>query len=71
MVSYSAGVTTDTKVEGGLFGGLKRMVGGENFFVNTWTAPAQGGEISLAPALPGDMTVLDVRGEDLMIQSGA
>lgn len=71
MVSYTDGVSTDTKVEGGLFGGLKRMVGGESFFVNTWTAPAQGGEVSLAPALPGDMTVLEVSSHDLMIQSGA
>ena len=71
MVSYSTGVTTDTKVEGGFFGGLKRMVGGENFFVNTWHAPAQGGEVSLAPALPGDMTVLEISGQDMLLQSGA
>ena len=71
MVSYSAGVTSETKMEGGLFGGLKRMVGGESFFVNTWTAPAEGGEITLAPALPGDMEVLDIQGNDFMLQSGA
>jgi uncharacterized protein (TIGR00266 family) len=71
MVSYSEGVSTETKMEGGLFGGLKRMVGGESFFVNTWTAPAQGGEITLAPSLPGDMQVLDIGGNEFMLQSGA
>jgi uncharacterized protein (TIGR00266 family) len=71
MVSYSAGLTTDTRVEGGLLGGLKRMIGGENFFMNTWQAPAQGGEVTLAPALPGDMLVLDVGSSDFLLQSGA
>ncbi len=71
MVSYTAGITSDTKVEGGLFGGLKRMVGGESFFVNSWIAPAQGGEMTLAPALPGDMEVMEIANEDFMLQSGA
>ena len=71
MVSYSEGIETDTRVEGGLFGGLKRMVGGESFFVNSWKAPQQGGEVTLAPALPGDMTVLEIAGQDFMLQSGA
>lgn len=71
MVSYSQGVQTDTKAEGGLFGGLKRMIGGESFFVNAWHAPAQGGEVTLAPALPGDMRVLELGGGDFLLQSGA
>ncbi len=70
MVAHSQGVTTETKSEGGLFGGLKRMVGGESFFQNTWTAPANGGEILLAQALPGDMSTIEVDGE-FYLQSGA
>lgn len=70
MVSYSAGVTTETKAEGGLFGGLKRMAGGESFFQNTWKAPAEGGEVTLAQSLPGDMRVLEIA-EDFLLQSGA
>jgi uncharacterized protein (TIGR00266 family) len=70
MVGYSAGVTVETKAEGGLMGGLKRMVAGESFFQNTYTAPGNGGELVLAPALPGDMIVLDVTSE-FMLQSGA
>ncbi len=70
MVSHTAGMTMNTKAEGGLFGGLKRMVAGESFFQNTWKAPAQGGEITLAPAVAGDMFVLPVSGE-FLLASGA
>ena len=70
MVGYTEGVTVETKAEGGLMGGLRRMVAGESFFQNTYTAPANGGELVLAPALPGDMTVLNISGE-FMLQSGA
>ncbi|MBW4437431.1 MAG: TIGR00266 family protein [Pleurocapsa minor GSE-CHR-MK-17-07R] len=71
MVSYSDGVAVETKSEGGLFGGLKRMIGGESFFQNLYTAPTAGGEITLAPSLPGDMRVLDIVGADFLLQSGA
>lgn len=71
MVGYSTGVTVETKAEGGLFGGLKRMVGGESFFQNTYTAPGQGGEMVLAPTLPGDVFKLQIGGEPMYLQSGA
>jgi len=71
MVSHSDGLTTETKAQGGLFGGLKRMVAGESFFQNTWKAPAQGGEITLAATLPGDMTTLEIAGRDFLLRSGA
>lgn len=72
MVSHSDGFTTETKAEGGLFGGLKRMVGGESFFQNTWKAPGNGGEILLTTNLLGDMIVLEIGGGgDFMLASGA
>lgn len=71
MVSFSDGVTVETKAEGGFFGGLKRMVGGESFFQNTYRADSQGGELTLAPDLPGDMIVIPVEGDAFMFQSGA
>lgn len=71
MVSYSQGVAIQTEAKGGVFGGLKRMMGGESFFQNTYTAPGQGGEITLAPALPGDMRVLEIGGGEFRLQSGA
>ncbi len=72
MVSMSSGIAVETKMQGGLLKSLARSVlGGESFFVNFYRAPAEGGEITLAPALPGDMAVLDLAGETLMVQSGA
>jgi uncharacterized protein (TIGR00266 family) len=71
MVSHSDGVTTETKAEGGFFSGLKRMVGGESFFQNTFKGPAQGGEITLAPSLPGDMVTIEVGAGAFLLQSGA
>ena len=71
MVSHSDGLQMDTSTQGGIFGGLKRMVVGESFFQNTYTAPAAGGEITLAASLPGDMAVLNIEGRDLLLKSGA
>lgn len=72
MVSMSPGVTLETKMAGGILASLKRsMLGKESFFLNDYRAPAQGGEITLAPVLPGDMMVLDLGGENLVVQSGS
>jgi uncharacterized protein (TIGR00266 family) len=71
MVSYSEGIAVETKSEGGFFGGLKRMVGGENFFQNTYHADDQGGEITLAPSLPGDMVIIPIEQNAFLLQSGA
>ncbi|GAB4442978.1 MAG: TIGR00266 family protein [Anaerolineae bacterium] len=72
MVGMSEGIAIETKMQGGFLKSLARSVlGGESFFVNTYKAPAQGGEINLAPALPGDMFVLELQNEALLVQSGA
>ncbi len=72
MVSMSPGITIETQAKGGLVGALKRSVlGGESFFMNNYRAPGQGGEITLAPALPGDLALMDLAGDTLMVQSGS
>jgi uncharacterized protein (TIGR00266 family) len=71
MVAMSPGVTLETKAAGGLLASLKRSVlGGESFFMNTYHASPSGGEIMLAPALPGDVAVLELQGQSLLVQSG-
>ncbi len=56
----------------GIFGGLKRMLGGESFFVNTFTAERGGGWVSLAPSTPGDIMSFNLRpGTNLFIQSSS
>jgi uncharacterized protein (TIGR00266 family) len=72
MVSMSPGIRLETKVAGGLLASLKRSIlGGESFFINDYRAPREGGEITLAPVLPGDMVVRELRGETLLVQSGS
>lgn len=72
MVSMSASVSIETKAEGGLFKSLGRAVlGGESFFQNFFQASSEGGEITLAPELPGDITVVELNDKRLMIQSGS
>ena len=72
MVSMSPGMTIETEAKGGLMGALKRSVlGGESFFMNNYRAPGQGGQLTLAPVLPGDLAVLELSGETFMVQSGS
>ena len=71
MAAYSDGVEVETKSGGGFMKGLRRSVlGGESFFINTFRS-SSGGTVSVAPALPGDMTQIAVDGSQaLMVQSG-
>jgi uncharacterized protein (TIGR00266 family) len=71
MTSMSGGVEIQTAAQGGLLGGLKRsMLGGESFFINTFLATS-GGEVSVAPKLPGDLIHLPLTGGTMMVQSGS
>jgi uncharacterized protein (TIGR00266 family) len=71
MVSFSEGLDIETKMEGGLFKSLGRaMLGGESLFQNFWKAGPGGGEITLAPELPGDIVMIDLKGDSLLVQTG-
>lgn len=73
MTGMTGDVEIATKAQGGLLGGLKRSVlGGETFFINTFTASAGPGQVIVAPALPGDIIHLPVDGSKaIMVQSGS
>lgn len=72
MVSMSPSISIETKARGGVLKSLARSVmGGESFFVNTFTASSQGGEITLAPALPGDVELIEMNDDTLLVQSGS
>lgn len=72
MVSMSPNVAIETKAQGGILGGLKRSVlGGESFFINTFRAEGEPGEITVAPVLPGDIVHLQLNGETVFVQSGS
>jgi uncharacterized protein (TIGR00266 family) len=71
MTSMSGGVEIETTAQGGLLKGLKRSVlGGESFFINTFTAPS-GGELTVAPTLPGDIVRMQAGHAAMMVQSGS
>ncbi|MEV6526851.1 TIGR00266 family protein [Longispora sp. NPDC051575] len=63
MVSMSGNVELTSKMEGGLWGAVKRGVGGRSAFVSTYTARGGPGELTLAPATPGDVVPLHVAGD--------
>jgi len=72
MVGMSPNLEMETEAKGGFLKSLGRsMFGGETFFINTFTASSHGDTIALAPPLPGDVAVIEMRGETLMVQSGS
>lgn len=71
MVSMSANMEIDSKMEGGLFGALKRGVTGRSAFVSTYTARNGPGELTLAPGSPGDIVPLALNNETYNIAASA
>jgi len=72
LVSMSSDLQVDTGMKGGLLKSLARSVlGGESFFINTYSAGSDGGEITLAPTLPGDVFTMDIKGGTYLVQSGS
>jgi len=52
--------------------GLRRSVlGGESFFMNTFTAAKADAHVALAPALPGDVITWPLTGNTVFLQSGS
>ena len=69
MVAMSDTVDVEGKMDGGLLGGLARMVAGESFFFQTLTARRGPGEVLLAPAIPGDVIDVELDGSySLVVQ---
>lgn len=64
-------VTTRSKGKGGVFGGLKRLLGGESFFLSKYTAAGGvAGEVGLAPNLPGDVMEVKLDGSSGWLCAG-
>ena len=72
MMAMSGGVTLESKAQGGVLKSLKRAaLGGESFFVSTFTAPSQGGFVDVAARLPGDITSMSIGATALFISKGS
>lgn len=71
MVSMSSNVEVTSGLQGGILkSAMRKVLGGESFFVNTFTATGAAGQVTVAPSLPGDITSVKVSG-DLYVQSGS
>ncbi|HEY0638743.1 MAG TPA: TIGR00266 family protein [Pseudonocardiaceae bacterium] len=63
MLATSYGVVVEARMQGGLLKSLARAaLGGESFFVSTFTAPPDGGWVDVAPNLPGDVSAVELDG---------
>ena len=71
MVSMSGNVELQAALKGGVFGALKRAVGGESAFVSTFTAKGAPGEVTLASGAPGDIAGVEMNGRTLFVQSSS
>ena len=72
MVAMDGNVNIKTAAKGGVLKGLKRAVmGGESFFMNTFTAEGAPGGVYLAPGVPGDLQHIELDGGPFYCQSGA
>jgi uncharacterized protein (TIGR00266 family) len=74
MMSMSPNVSIETHratKKGGLLKSLKAaFLGGESFWMNTFTARGGGGEVALAPTLPGDLKLIQCAGT-VFVQSSS
>ena len=71
MVSMNTDVTIQTAATGGLMKSFARkLLTSESFFQNTYTAGPGGGEVTVAPALPGDLKVLQLDGATTYLLQG-
>lgn len=60
MVAMSDTIDVEGKLEGGLLGGLGRMLSGEKFFFQKLAANRGAGQALLAPATPGDLMAIEI-----------
>lgn len=60
MAAMSDGVTLDAKMEGGFLKSLGRSaLGGNSFFVTSYTASKDGAWVDVTAVLPGDIAVIE------------
>ncbi len=72
MVGMSPDLQMETEARGGLLKSIARsMFAQESFFMNTYTAKKAGDSILLAPPLPGDIAVVELQNDSLLVQSGS
>ena len=66
MAWMSSNITTETAARGGMLAGLKRkLLSGESFFQNTYSAEGGPGQVAFAPGSPGHIVAHSLDGGEL------
>lgn len=69
MMYMEQGVEMDTSTGGGLLQGLKRKIGGESFFITTFTnGTSRPAHVAFAADHPGKILALELAGGDILCQ---
>ena len=78
MIAMSGDMNIETSISKNQKGakkfrkGLGRKLGGEGLFLNHYTAGTGGGDVFLAPSLPGDMALIELPGDRIIkVQNGS
>ncbi len=75
MIAVSPNINVETsmfrKEQGGLISAAKRLLTGENIFLNKYTSSGGNGEVWLAPNLPGDLETRTLDNETIYVQGGS
>lgn len=75
MIAMSTGFQVETSTHsrggGGIWAGVKRIVAGENFFLNHFTAQQPGQTLIVGPGLVGDVVVHRLRTGSLVVQGSS
>jgi uncharacterized protein (TIGR00266 family) len=68
MLFMSQGIQMDTKMQGGLLGGLKRMLVGESLFMPEFRCHVPQGIVAFAAPYPGQVKQLDLNANSWLCQ---
>jgi uncharacterized protein (TIGR00266 family) len=67
MMLMKGAIRMETKSGGIMKGLLRKLAGGESFFMNTYRAEGPG-EVWFVPPVPGDIAAIELRGDEWVIQ---
>jgi len=71
MMYMTSAIEMDTKMEGGLFGGIKRKIAGESLFMVMFGCRAASGKVAFSSPYPGKILPLELTGQTLLCQRDA
>ena len=72
MVAMSSNIDIKTEAKGGIFKAAKRsLLGGESFFINTYTASNGPGNVFFSPSATGDLEHIELSDQEIILSTGS